>query len=232
MISVVVADDHPLVREGLRAVLSSTDGYDLVATADTGAAALRETLIFRPDVLVLDVGMPDLSGIEVARRVTKAAPSVNVLMLTMFDDDDTLLAAVRAGALGYVLKGATAEETIRAIAAVAAGEAIFGPGLARRALKLISSPAPEPAFPSLTQRERDVLNSSPPAYPIQQSRHASACPRTRSATTSPASSRNYKSTAEPPRSFKLAQPASVNEQPPHQQPSPAKIRSPVNPAIH
>ena len=157
MISVVVADDHPLVREGLRAVLSSTDGYDLVATADTGAAALRETLIFRPDVLVLDVGMPDLSGIEVARRVTKAAPSVNVLMLTMFDDDDTLLAAIRAGALGYVLKGATAEETIRAIAAVAAGEAIFGPGLARRALRLISSPAPEPAFPSLTQRERDVL---------------------------------------------------------------------------
>ena len=157
MISVVVADDHPLVREGLRAVLSSTDGYDLVATADTGAAAVRETLIFRPNVLVLDVGMPDLSGIEVARRVTKAAPSVNVLMLTMFDDDDTLLAAIRAGALGYVLKGATAEETIRAIAAVAAGEAIFGPGLARRALRLISSPAPEPAFPSLTQRERDVL---------------------------------------------------------------------------
>ena len=157
MISVVVADDHPLVREGLRAVLSSTDGYDLVATADTGAAALRETLIFRPDVLVLDIGMPDLSGIEVARRVTKAAPSVNVLMLTMFDDDDTLLAAIRAGALGYVLKGATAEETIRAIAAVAAGEAIFGPGLARRALQHISSPARQPTFPDLTQRERDVL---------------------------------------------------------------------------
>ena len=131
---VVIADDHSMVREGLQALLSSVDGYEVVALASTGTAALRETVTLRPDVLVLDIGMPDLNGIEVARRVTKAAPSVNILMLTMFDDDDSVLAAIRAGALGYVLKGAGRDEIMRAIVSVAAGEAIFGPGLARRAL--------------------------------------------------------------------------------------------------
>jgi DNA-binding NarL/FixJ family response regulator len=156
-ITVVVADDHAVVREGLRALLSAVDGYELLGTAATGPDAVREATVLRPNVLVLDLGMPGLNGIEVARRVTKAAPEVNILMLTMFDDDDSVLAAIRAGALGYVLKGANVEEVIRAIASVAAGEAIFGPGLARRALRLLSAEPAEPPFTHLTPREREVL---------------------------------------------------------------------------
>jgi DNA-binding NarL/FixJ family response regulator len=144
------------VREGLRALLSSMDGYELAGTASTGADAIRETVLLKPDLLVLDIGFPDLSGIEVVRRLAKAAPSVKILMLTMYDDDESILGAVRAGALGYVLKGADADDLLRAIAAVAAGEAIFGPGLARRALQVLSAP-PEPAFAQLTPREREVL---------------------------------------------------------------------------
>jgi DNA-binding NarL/FixJ family response regulator len=156
MITVLIADDHAMVREGLRALLSSMDGYELAGTASTGADAIRETVLLKPDLLVLDIGFPDLSGIEVVRRLAKAAPSVKILMLTMYDDDESILGAVRAGALGYVLKGADADDLLRAIAAVAAGEAIFGPGLARRALQVLSAP-PEPAFAQLNPREREVL---------------------------------------------------------------------------
>ena len=156
MITVLVADDHAMVREGLRALLSSMEGYQLVGTASTGADAVREAVLLKPDLLVLDIGFPDLNGIEVVRRLAKAAPSVKILMLTMYDDDESILGAVRAGALGYVLKGADADDLLRAIEAVAAGEAIFGPGLARRALQVLSAP-PEPAFAQLTPREREVL---------------------------------------------------------------------------
>ena len=156
-ITVVVADDHAVVREGLRALLLAVDGYELLATAATGPDAVREAVMLRPNVLVLDLGMPGLNGIEVTRRVTKAAPEVNILMLTMFDDDDSVLAAIRAGALGYVLKGADADQVIRAIVSVAAGEAIFGPGLARRALRLLSAEPADPPFTQLTPREREVL---------------------------------------------------------------------------
>jgi DNA-binding NarL/FixJ family response regulator len=156
MITVLVADDHAMVREGLRALLSSMEGYQLVGTASTGADAVRETVLLKPDLLVLDIGFPDLNGIEVVRRLAKAAPLVKILMLTMYDDDESILGAVRAGALGYVLKGADADDLLRAIEAVAAGEAIFGPGLARRALQVLSAP-PEPAFAQLTPREREVL---------------------------------------------------------------------------
>ena len=156
MISVLIADDHAMVREGLRALLSSMEGYELAGTASTGADAIRETVLLKPDLLVLDIGFPDLNGIEVVRRLAKAAPLVKILMLTMYDDDESILGAVRAGALGYVLKGADADDLLRAIEAVAAGEAIFGPGLARRALQVLSAP-PEPAFAQLTPREREVL---------------------------------------------------------------------------
>ena len=156
MIRVQIADDHAMVREGLRALLSSMEGYDLVGTAATGADAIREAILLKPDLLVLDIGFPDLSGIEVVRRLAKATPMVKILMLTMYDDDESILAAVRAGALGYVLKGADTDDLLRAITAVAAGEAIFGPGLARRVLQALSAPQ-EPAFTELTRREREVL---------------------------------------------------------------------------
>jgi DNA-binding NarL/FixJ family response regulator len=158
MIRLVVADDHGIVREGLGALLSAHDGYDLVGTAATGAEAVRAAVTSHPDVLVMDIQMPDLGGIEATREISRVAPDVAVLMLTMFDDDESVFAAMRAGARGYVLKGAAPENVVRAIAAVAAGEAIFGPGIARSALTYLSqSPTEQVAFPQLTPREREVL---------------------------------------------------------------------------
>jgi DNA-binding NarL/FixJ family response regulator len=156
---IVVADDHGIVREGLGALLSAHDGYELAGTAATGAEAVRAAVTLHPDVVVMDIQMPDLTGIEATRQITRAAPDVAVLVLTMFDDDESVFAAMRAGARGYVLKGAAPDNVIRAIAAVAAGEAIFGPGVARRALAYLSGPrTDQPAFPELTPREREVLD--------------------------------------------------------------------------
>ncbi len=155
---IVVADDHSVVREGLRALLSAVEGYQLVGTAATGAEAVKAAVTLRPDVLVMDIQMPDLTGIEAAREIRRVAPSVAVLMLTMFDDDESVFAAMRAGALGYVLKGAAPESMIRAIAVVAGGEAIFGAGVATRALSYFSTPRADlTVFPELTPREREVL---------------------------------------------------------------------------
>ena len=156
---IVIADDHGIVRDGLGALLSAHGGYDLVGTAATGPEAVRAAVTLHPDVLVMDIQMPGRTGIEATREIARVAPGVAVLMLTMFDDDESVFAAMRAGARGYVLKGAAPDNVIRAIAAVAAGEAIFGPGIARRALAYLSRPHPEQAaFPQLTPREREVLN--------------------------------------------------------------------------
>ncbi|MDF2975736.1 MAG: two-component system response regulator [Actinomycetospora sp.] len=155
---VVLADDHPVVRDGLSALLSSVPGIEVVAAVGSGREAVRAAVTEAPDVVVLDVQMPDTDGVTAATEVLRAAPSVAVLMLTMFDDDDTVFAAMRAGAHGYLLKGATQQEIVRGIHAVAAGEAIFGPGVARRVLGLVGGPerSAEP-FPELTRRERQVL---------------------------------------------------------------------------
>jgi DNA-binding NarL/FixJ family response regulator len=155
---IVAADDHSVVREGLRALLSAVEGYELVGTAATGTEAVKAAVTLRPDVLVMDIQMPDMTGIEATREIRRVAPTVAVLMLTMFDDDESVFAAMRAGALGYVLKGAAPESMIRAIAVVAGGEAIFGAGVATRALSYFSTPrADAAAFPELTPREREVL---------------------------------------------------------------------------
>lgn len=157
-IRVLVADDHPIVRDGLSALLGSLDGIEVVGTAADGRQAVRAAVTLRPDVLVLDIQMPGLDGVGAAQAITKAAPGVAILMLTMFDDDDSVLAAVRAGASGYVLKGAAQEEIVRAIHAVAAGEAIFGPGIARQVLgQLVGGRATARPFPELTSRELQVL---------------------------------------------------------------------------
>jgi DNA-binding NarL/FixJ family response regulator len=158
-IRVVVADDHGIVREGLGALLAARPGYALVGTASTGAEAVRAAVTLRPDVLVMDIQMPG-GGVEATREVSRVAPDVAVLMLTMFDDDESVFAAMRAGARGYVLKGAAPDNVIRAIAAVAAGEAIFGPGVAKRALDHLSGSrrGAAVAFPELTTREREVLD--------------------------------------------------------------------------
>ncbi|MEU9019778.1 response regulator transcription factor [Actinomadura sp. NPDC048394] len=158
MIGIVVADDHPIVRSGLTALLGSIDGLTVLAAVADGRAAVREAVTRRPDVLVMDIQMPGLDGIEATRQIAAAAPGVAVLMLTMYEDDDSVFSAMRAGARGYLLKGSEQAEIVRAIQSVAAGEAIFGPGIARRVLGFFAAPpaATEP-FPELTDRERDVL---------------------------------------------------------------------------
>ena len=158
-IRIVIADDHPVVRNGLRALVDTLPGCEVVAEAVDGEHAVREAQLCRPDVVIMDVQMPGLDGIEATRRITAAVPGVAVLMLTMFDDDDTVFAAMRAGARGILLKGADQQDIERALRAVTSGEAIFGPGVASRVLGFFSRPvsAGQP-FPELTPREREVLD--------------------------------------------------------------------------
>jgi DNA-binding NarL/FixJ family response regulator len=157
-IRVVIADDHPVVRDGLSALLASMSSITVAGVAATGHEAVHAAVTLRPDVLVMDIQMPGITGVAATREITRVAPDVAVLMLTMFDDDDSVFAAMRAGARGYVLKGAQQDEIIRAIQAVAAGDAIFGPGIARRVLGLVSAPpASGVPFPGLTGKEREVL---------------------------------------------------------------------------
>jgi DNA-binding NarL/FixJ family response regulator len=159
-IRVLIADDHPVVRRGLAALLSTVDGFEVVGEAADGEAAVRETQLLRPDVVLMDVRMPDLDGVEATRRIRRAVPDTAVLMLTMYDDDATVFTAMQAGAQGYLLKGAEQDDISDAIRAVVRGQAIFGPGIANRVLGYFSSPpqvAATDAFPELTAREREIL---------------------------------------------------------------------------
>jgi len=157
---VLVVDDHPVVRTGLRAVLATTPGIEQVGEAESGAAALALAEELLPDVVIMDIHMPGMDGIEATRRIIASAPSIAVLVLTMHDDDDTVFAAMRAGARGYLLKGADQDEVTRAIVGVANGEAIFGPAIADRVLRYFATPSRTTLalFPELTDRERDVLH--------------------------------------------------------------------------
>ncbi|MCY7402251.1 MAG: response regulator transcription factor [Nocardioides sp.] len=127
-IRVVLVDDHPVVLGGLRALLESLPGFEVVGEATDGEAGVREVVLSRPDVVLMDIRMPGIDGLEATRRIREADRGVAVLVLTMFDDDDTVFGAMRAGAQGYLLKGADQVEIDRAIRAVVAGEAIFSPG--------------------------------------------------------------------------------------------------------
>lgn len=158
MIRVAIADDHPTVRSGLRALLASVEGIEVVGDSSDGAAAVELALRERPQVVLMDIRMPGQDGIEATRRLAADAPEVAVLILTMLDDDESVFAAMRAGARGYVLKGAEQEEIVGAIHAVSRGEAIFGPGVAQRVLQLFSKETPAEPFPTLTVREREILD--------------------------------------------------------------------------
>jgi DNA-binding NarL/FixJ family response regulator len=160
-IRILVADDHGPFRAGLRALLETAGDLEVVAEAGDGEAAVAAVRATAPDVVLMDVNMPGLDGVAATRRIGDLAPHVAVLVLTMHDDDETVFAAVRAGARGYVLKGAGRAELLRAVRAVASGEAIFGPAVARRLVAFFDRPAPVPdpaAFPELTEREREILD--------------------------------------------------------------------------
>ena len=159
-IRVVVADDHQIVRDGLQALLGALDGVEVVGTAADGRDALHVVDETTPDVVVMDIQMPQLDGIEATRRITARHPGVHVVMLTMNEDDDTVLSAIRAGASGYLLKGSGAEEVMGAIRAAHAGGMVFGATLAARVAGLFAGrpAAVEVPFPELTARERTVLD--------------------------------------------------------------------------
>jgi DNA-binding NarL/FixJ family response regulator len=160
-IRVLIADDHPVVRRGLGALLSTVGGFEVVGEAEDGAAAVREAQLLRPDVVLMDVRMPGVDGVEATRRIRAAVPQTAVLVLTMYDDDATVFTAMQAGARGYLLKGAEQDEIADAIRAVVRGQAIFGPGIAGRVLGYFANPpsavAAEHPFPELTAREREIL---------------------------------------------------------------------------
>lgn len=160
MTTVLIADDHPLVLSGLRALLETLDGIEVVGQAADGREAVSLATSVRPDVVVMDLQMPRLDGVEATREIVARLPGTAVLVLTMHDDDASVFAAVRAGARGYLLKGAAQEDVARAIAAVSRGEAIFGPALAGRLIRFFNGAPVSPSlpFPQLTEREREILD--------------------------------------------------------------------------
>jgi len=154
MIRVLVVDDHPLFRDGLTGLLETVDGIEVVDSAGDGETAVRRTLELRPDVVLMDLNLPGTSGLEATRRIVAGAPETAVLVLTMVDDDDSVMAALRVGARGYILKGAVQEEVLAALRTVASGGAVFGPGAAARVLRGDNT---QRHGADLTERESEVL---------------------------------------------------------------------------
>lgn len=155
---VLVADDHPVFVAGIRSVLSTIDRLVLVGESATGAATVEAARRSNPDIILMDVSMPDMSGIEATRRIRGEHPDIRVLMLTMHADDQMLLAAMRAGASGYLLKGSPVSEIALAIELVSRGVALFGKNMAERAIQfIVDPPGTRHPFPELTEREKDVL---------------------------------------------------------------------------
>lgn len=161
LIRVLIADDHPFFRDGLRLLLEATSDTELVGEASDGDQAVALAGELRPDVVLMDLRMPGQGGIDATRRILERNPGTGILVMTMVEDDNSVFAAMRAGALGYLLKGAGRTEVLLAIRGVARGEAVFGPGIARRLIRyfgpLADERAPRSVFPDLTEREREIL---------------------------------------------------------------------------
>lgn len=161
MIDVVLADDHPLVRQGLRAVLDSTEDVRVVGEADDGREAVRLCVEHHPEVVLMDLQMPGLHGIDATRQVRRAVPETAVLVLTMYDEDTTVFAAISAGAAGYLLKGADGAEIVAAVRAAAGGQAVFGTALTQRLPDWFAQRGRSASrhFPGLTDREHEILQA-------------------------------------------------------------------------
>ena len=160
-IRLLIADDHPFYREGVRAMLLGMPDMEVVGETASGEETIVQAELLQPDVILMDLKMPGTNGIEATRRVLRTSPHIRVLMVTMFEDDDSVFAAMRAGACGYVLKDADRDELARAITAVSQGEAIFSPAIAQRLIRYFSAlpqTASAIAFPDLTEREREILH--------------------------------------------------------------------------
>jgi len=158
---ILIVDDHEEFRSGLEALLASTPTTEVVGIATNGVDAVKIALELQPDIVVMDLHMPMLNGIEATERIVRSSPHIGVLVLTMMEDQDSVFAAVRAGARGYLLKGARRAEIVRSIEAVGAGEVIFGPGIAERVMTYFRgfrAPPVAELFPQLTERERDILS--------------------------------------------------------------------------
>jgi DNA-binding NarL/FixJ family response regulator len=164
-IRIVIADDHPVFRFGLRALLNAMPDTEVVGEVTSGEEVIALVDSVRPDVILMDINMPGVNGIEATRRIRDTNPDIRILMVTMLEDD-SVFTAIRAGARGYVVKGAEPAEVLRAIRAVADGEAIFSPAIAERVMRYFATPPPagdstrsagNPVFPDLTEREHEVL---------------------------------------------------------------------------
>lgn len=158
---VIVVDDHPMYRDGLRTMLEATEDFVLVAELESGTDAAASAVSSSADLALLDIHMPGRNGIDAAADITEATPATRIMMLTMFEDDASVFAALRVGARGYILKSAGRDELLRAMRSVAGGEAIFSPSIASRVLDYFGQTKPSVApeeFPMLTSRERDVLH--------------------------------------------------------------------------
>jgi DNA-binding NarL/FixJ family response regulator len=159
MIRVLVIDDNAVFRQGMKNLFASIEDIDLCAVAGDGASGISAALELQPDVVLMDLAMPGMTGIEATRRLTAAAPHVGIVAMTMLEDDDAVVQALRAGARGYIVKGAQQNEILDAIRSVRAGRAVIGATVARQLATLVTGPAPSDPFPDLTSRERDVLDA-------------------------------------------------------------------------
>ena len=159
-IRVLIADDHPFYRQGVNTMLSVAPDIEIAGEVASGDEAIAQTASLQPDVILMDLKMPGINGIEATRRILHTSPHIGVLVLTMFEADESVFAAMRAGARGYLLKDAGQEELVRAIKAVSHGEAIFSPAIAQRLIHYFAALRPmaaDLAFPELTDREREIL---------------------------------------------------------------------------
>jgi DNA-binding NarL/FixJ family response regulator len=163
-IRIVIVDDHALFREGLRALFEAVGDIELVGEATSGKEAVALVEKHQPDVVLMDIAMPGMNGVDATRSILGQSPSTGIVMVTMLEDDASVFSAMRSGARGYVLKGAQPAELLQTVRAVANGQALFGPAIATRMMRFFNMQSarfkafrPEYAFPELTPRERDVL---------------------------------------------------------------------------